>query len=175
MTTEITICSASKLINRLKSSNSKHQFKILIVDDDLETAEAFGEILKTRGHNVTVTNEAISSVGKCQNCHYDIIFMDFHMGGTGDIDGVGATDLIKSCCYSKSLIFAFTGDDSRVALSKFQNIGMDGAIIKPLDIDLINKLMNSLELRNDLDKRVIQNIRDFKNRKQLFIFDKKML
>lgn len=169
--TEKAICSASKLINKLKGCNSKHQFKILIVDDDLDTAEAFGEILRSRGHNVIVINEGISCVSKCQNFNFDIIFMDFHMS---DISGVDATDLIKNCCYTKSLIFAFTGDDSRTALLKFKNIGMDGAIIKPLDIEIINKLMNSLELRNELDKRVLKNIRDLKNKKQLFVFNQEM-
>lgn len=155
-------------INKLKKQNINKQFKILIVDDDTNTAESFGEILQERGHNITVANESVSCIGKCQNHHYDIIFMDFHLN---DIDGVDTTDLIKNIYCNKSLIFAFTGDDSHCALSKFKNIGMDGAIIKPLNIDLINKFMNTLELRHDIDKHVIKNIKDLKMKKQLFIFD----
>lgn len=157
---------ATKIIDKLKKSNSKHQFKILIVDDDIDMAETFGEILKSRGHSITVANEGISSIAKCQNFQYDIIFMDFHLD---DMSGVDAVELIKKVCCVKSLIFAFTGDDSGSAISEFKNIGMSGAIIKPIDIDLINKLMNSLELRNDLDKRVIKNI--VNREKQLFVFE----
>lgn len=153
------------------SKNSKHnvrqQFKILIVDDDQMLAESFAEILKIRGHNITVANEGVSCVSKCQNSEYDIIFMDFHMD---DINGVDVTDVIKNVCRNNSIIFAFTGDDSQMALTKFKNIGMDGAIIKPFDIDTINKLMNSLELRTTIDKRVINAIKELKTRKDLFIF-----
>lgn len=155
-------------INKLKNQNYKQQFKILIVDDDNDIAETFGEILESRGHNVTVINEGISCVGKCQIYHYDIIFMDFHMD---KINGVDVTDLVKNICNNKSLIFAFTGDDSNDALKKFENIGMDGAIIKPLDIDLINKLMNSLELRNSIDKRILKCIKNIRSKRQLFVFD----
>jgi len=153
--------------NNYKSKGQiiSQSFKILIVDDDNDIAESFAEILKNRGHNITVANEGISCLGKCQNCHYDIIFMDFHMN---NVDGVDTVDLIKNVCHEKSIIFAFTGDDSNFALGKFRDIGMAGAIIKPLDIDLINKLMTSLEIRNEVDMRVVKNI---KSKRQLFVFE----
>jgi CheY-like chemotaxis protein len=162
------IISCTSGINRLKKSIEKHQFKILIVDDDIEVAKTFCEILQERGHSVTIANEGISCISKCQNSCYDIIFMDYHLH---DISGIDTTDLIKNNCSVKSIIFAFTGDDSTNALSKFKNIGMSGALIKPLDIDLINKLMTSLEIRNNVDTRVIKNIRDLKLKKQLFVFE----
>ena len=159
--------STQGFINRLKKGISKRQFNILIVEDDKKVAEIFADVLRTRGHFVTVTNKAATCINECQSCSYDIIFMDFHLD---DMNGVDTVDLLKTICMVKSLIFAFTGDDSKEALMLFESIGMDGAIIKPLDIDLINKFMNSLETRNDLDKRAISIIRDFKTKKQLFIF-----
>jgi CheY-like chemotaxis protein len=167
--TETTIRSYGTLnhYNKSKGQIITQSFKILIVDDDNDTAESFAEILRNRGHLVTVANEGIVCVGKCQNYNYDIIFMDFHMD---NVDGVDTADLIKNICHKKSIIFAFTGDDSNFALSKFRNIGMAGAIIKPLDIDLINKLMTSLEIRSDVDTRIIKSIRNIKSKRQLFVF-----
>lgn len=160
-------CSKNFLINKLKQNKTRQQFKILIVDDDEITAEIFGDILKQRGHNITIATESATCINKCQNYQYDIIFMDFHMDC---INGVDMTDLLKNSCHTTSIIFAVTGDDSRDALEQFKNIGMDGALIKPLDIDLINKLMNSLEMRNSVDKRVIKTMTTpFK--KHLIIFD----
>ena len=75
-----------------------------------------------------------------------------------------------------ALIFAFTGDDSKSALKKFKEIGMIGAIIKPIDINIINKLMNSLEIKI-LDGiptvGAIHNIKIIKSpeyRKHFFVF-----
>lgn len=155
-------------INKLKNPAEKHQFKILIVDDDITIAKTLGEILQERGHIVTVTDEGISCINKCQNGYFDIIFMDYHLN---DINGTDTADLIKSNFKTKSIIFAFTGDDSVTALKQFKKIGMDGALIKPIDIELINKLMTSLELRNNLDKRIIKNIRDSRMKRQLFVFN----
>lgn len=154
-------------INKLKSGNTRHQFNILIVDDDESSAEIFGEILSGRGHNITITNEGTLCISKCQMCSYDIIFMDFHLD---DMNGVDITDLLKNVCSVKSLIFAVTGDDNVETMKLCKNIGMNGAIIKPLDIDLINKFMNSLELRNKPDVRIIKNMKDVKFKKQLFVF-----
>lgn len=146
----------------------KQQFRILIVDDDDNIAESFAEILTERGHCVTIINESLKCVNNCKNNQYDIIFMDFHLDR---MNGTDTTELIKDIYNYKSLIFAFTGDDSNMAISKFRDIGMDGAIIKPLDIDLINKLMNSLEVKHDIDRRVIKSIKDIKLKKQLFVFN----
>ena len=125
--------------------------------------------MKNRGHNITLVNESVSCINKCQNNDYDIIFMDFHLN---DLNGVETTDLIKNVCFVKSLIFAITGDDSNNAITKFREIGMDGALIKPLDVEIIDKFMNSLEFVKSTDKTMLKLIKNlnikFKN--QLFIF-----
>jgi CheY-like chemotaxis protein len=145
------------------STERVKQYKILIVDDDVETARMFGELLKYRGHNVTIFNEAIDSVGSCQSKIYDIIFMDFHME---KLNGVDAADIIKSyCCKNNSMIFAFTGDDSVNAIKEFKTVGMNGALIKPIDINLINKLMGMLEKNCTISEKLSKNFK-----KQLLFF-----
>ena len=79
--------------------------------------------------------------------HYDIIFLDYHIG---DIDGVDLADCIKDVFKHKSLIFAYTGDSSSSALDRFKIIGMNGALIKPLNIELIDSIMNNIE-KNDIN------------------------
>jgi len=154
-------------INKIKQLNYKNELKILVVDDDNFIAESLGEILSARGHMVTIANESMSCLGKCQTVEYDVIFMDFHLD---DYDGANTTDLLKNVCKNKSIVFGFTGDDSKATITEFMKMGVDGAIIKPIDIDLIDKLMIILETRNELDKSVLKNV--LKNKKkQLFIFD----
>lgn len=153
---------------KLTGSNQKKYFNILIVDDDVEIATFFGEILQNRGHDVTIVSEGTSCIGKCQNHHYDILFIDFHMENLNGVDIVG---LIKNTQLRQSIVFAFTGDDSIAAITRFKSIGMDGAIIKPLDINLINRLMTTLELRKDFDKHIVKSIKNYNFKKQLFVFN----
>lgn len=156
----------SKHINKIKLSTKI--FNILIVDDDCDTANSFGEILSSRHHNVTIINDVVTCISKCQNQQYDIIFMDFHMD---KINGVELTELIKKLFNAKSLIFAFTGDDSNNAIQQFKNIGMNGAFIKPIDIDLINNFMNILEQRNNLDIKLLKTVKFLRRQKNFILFD----
>lgn len=154
-------------IKKIKQLNYKNQFKILVVDDDNFIAESLGEILTERGHLVTIANESMQCLGECQSNSFDIIFMDFHLE---DYNGADTTDLLKSVLNNKSIVFGFTGDDSNGTITEFMKMGVDAAIIKPIDIDLIEKLMTILETRHELDKSVLKSTLKNK-RKQLFIFD----
>lgn len=123
----------------------KTKLNILVVDDDETSLELFKEILEYRGHNVTVVNEGIKCISKLQNNYYDIIFLDYHIG---DINGVDLADCIRDVFKHKSLIFAYTGDSSINAINSFKIIGMNGVLIKPLNIDIIDSVMNTIEKNN---------------------------
>ena len=123
----------------------KNKLNILVVDDDETSLELFKEILEFRGHSVTTVNEGVRCISNLQKNYYDIIFLDYHIG---DIDGVDLADCIKDVFKHKSLIFAYTGDSSTSAIERFKIIGMNGALIKPLNIDLIDSIMNMIE-KND--------------------------
>lgn len=171
----MTLTENNKIGTKQKQGTSRQQFKILVVDDDICVAETFGEVLQYRGHTVTVVNTAIDCINKCQNNNYNIIFMDFHLKDDktyyDEINGAEITDLLKTVCNMNSIVFAITGDDSKEALIKFKNVGMDGALIKPLDIEIINKLMNCIEIRNDVDKRVVKTIGTHQFKKHLIVFE----
>jgi CheY-like chemotaxis protein len=76
---------------------------------------------------------------------YDIIFLDYHIG---DIDGVELADCLKDVLKSNALIYAYTGDNSPEAIKRFQEIGMNGAIIKPINIKTINNILIDIEQQN---------------------------
>jgi CheY-like chemotaxis protein len=135
----------------------KNKLNILIVDDDETSLELFKEILEFRGHNVTAVNEGVRCISSLQNNYYDIIFLDYHIG---DIDGVELTDCIKDVFKHKSLIFAYTGDASINALSRFKIIGMNGVLIKPLNLDIIDSIMNTLEKNKNNVEYKLKTIND---------------
>ena len=132
--------------------NKRLKLNILIVDDDENASELFKEILELRGHNVITLNEGVRCISNIQNHNYDIIFLDYHIG---DIDGVDLADFIKDIFKSNALIFAYTGDNSSSAVTKFKETGMDGASIKPIDYSLINKIMVQIENINKINTKNI--------------------
>lgn len=126
--------------------NKQNKLNILIVDDDTNSSELFKEILELRGHCVITLDEGVKCISKCLNDKFDIIFVDYHIG---DIDGVELTDCLKDVIKTKSLIYAYTGDNSNKSIELFKNVGMNGVFIKPLNINVINKFMAELENKNN--------------------------
>ena len=152
--------------NSNNTYNRRLKLNILIVDDDDVASELFKELLELRGHNVVTLNEGVRCISNVQTNNYDLIFLDYHIG---DIDGVDLADFIKDIFKSNALIFAYTGDNSVDAVTKFKETGMDGALIKPIDGDLINKIMTLLETTNKINtetinKEIINKIKSIKNR-----------
>ncbi len=125
--------------------NNKKKLDILIVDDDTNSSELFKELLSLRGHNVSSLDEGVKCISKCMKNKYDIIFLDYHIG---DIDGVELADCLKDVLKSEALIYAYTGDNSPEAIKRFQEIGMNGAIIKPINIKTINNILIDIEQQN---------------------------
>jgi two-component system sensor histidine kinase/response regulator len=144
-------------------------FSILIVDDDTDVANSLKGVLELRGHNIVVVDDGMRCITHCKDRekHYDIVFMDYHMEG---LDGAQVTEIVKSDD-SRTLIFAYTGDDSQKAINEFKQAGMDGAIIKPIDIKSIELLMSKLELSVILDTSIIKNITK-KSCRSILIFEK---
>jgi CheY-like chemotaxis protein len=130
------------IYNKLTEPTNKKNMNILIVDDDIMGAECLKEILELHNHTVNIIDDAIRCITLCQNNKYDIVFMDYHMEG---LDGAQITMLLKDQKIGKTIIFAYTGDNSNAAIKQFKETGMNGAIIKPIDMNSFEILLNYLE------------------------------
>jgi two-component system sensor histidine kinase TorS len=124
------------------SYSHKKKLNILIVDDDTQSSELFKEILELNGYNVNTLDEGMKCISRCMKDKYDIIFLDYHIG---DIDGADLADCLKDVLKIKSLIYAYTGDSNPDIIKKCQDIGMNGALIKPININIINNIMKTIE------------------------------
>lgn len=139
----------------IQTLNKKRSFDILIVDDDKETSEMFKDILEMRGHTVTTIYEGVKCISTCKSKTYDIIFMDYHIE---DIDGVQVTDFIRDIYKTNSIIFAYTGDSTYNAIEEFKKTGMVGALVKPVDPELINNIMRTIEERKCIDRIIFNKL-----------------
>lgn len=146
----------------------KKTLNILIVDDDETVADVFKMILSDRGHNVSVINDCITCINYCKNDNnkYDMIFLDYHMDG---LNGTQLAEVIKDA-NNKPIIFAYTGDNSEKAIREFIKVGINGAVIKPVDITNIQLLMSNIENHTVIDKQLIKHLAK-KSNKTIMIFD----
>lgn len=155
----------------------KKCLNILIIDDDVNVSRVLHDVLEIRGHNIEVVNEGSRGIARTFDNTYDIVFIDYHLDNDVSPE-VSKEDLkdesiltganLSECILEfkkEPLIFGYTGDSSTKAIQNFKNAGVDGIIFKPLEIDIIDKLMNVIEKSNNkVDKLELQKTLRFVKR-----------
>lgn len=152
------------MIKNYNANQLKRKYlNILIIDDDVCILEIFKQYLESRGHKVTIVDEGTRAISKIKESAFDVVFMDYHLNNDGSpthssnmkesfkeshFNGAVLMDCVKTNKNNQTYIFAYTGDNSSTAIEECKNSGMDGALFKPLDINILNKLMLQLENSN---------------------------
>jgi CheY-like chemotaxis protein len=144
--------------------------KVLIVDDDKNSGESLRDIIKYRGHDVTLLDEGMKFVNRMNEEKFDIIFMDYHTNDFPESDklneynkysnsndsdksnkiqenitGTYVTKLARECYNFETPVYAYTGDNSTEVIEDFKNSNFKGIFVKPVDSSLINTFFEIIE------------------------------
>lgn len=113
--------------------------KILLAEDDEINQQVAFELLESIGLIVTIANNGIQVLEKLADSEYDMILMDLHMP---EMDGYTATKKIRKIKVLDSLpVFAMTADAISGVKEKCLEVGMQGFLTKPINI---NELFSAL-------------------------------
>lgn len=116
--------------------------KILLVDDNrinLGVAEALMAPYQMQIDCVLSGKDAVQSVKKN---NYDLIFLDHMMPEMDGIETLKAIRSLKETEKNKIPIIALTANVTREAQEMFRREGFDGFMPKPVDIELLDELLN---------------------------------
>ena len=117
--------------------------KILLIDDDSRNIFALKAVLKSRSYHCISCLSAIEALEilKSQK-DIDVILLDMMMP---EMDGYDAIPLIKKIPhYKKTPLIAVTAQAMNGDREKCLNAGADGYVSKPIDVDELMHLLNSL-------------------------------
>jgi CheY-like chemotaxis protein len=114
--------------------------RILIADDNADSAESMGMLLRLMGNDVRIANDGLEAVEQAEAFQPDIVLMDI---GMPRLDGYEAARRIRQQEWSRdTLLVAVTGwgpsDDSEEAAAA----GFDCHFTKPLDPAELRKLVS---------------------------------
>lgn len=106
---------------------------VLIVDDNVDAAEALGLLIESQGHKVIVAHEGAAALGAAAQRTFDVCLLDIGLPG---MDGYEVARHLRQLPGAEcALIVALTGygqdDDKRRAAAA----GFDRYIVKPLEFD----------------------------------------
>ena len=116
--------------------------RILIADDNADSAESMGMLLRLMGNDVRIANDGLEAVEQAEEFQPDIVLMDI---GMPRLDGYEAARRIRQQDWSRdTLLVAVTGwgprDDSEEATAA----GFDCHFTKPIDPAELRKLVSGI-------------------------------
>jgi len=110
--------------------------RVLLVEDNETNQQVATELIESQGLIVDVADNGeigLKKVAETKLGYYDIILMDLQMPV---MDGFEATEKIRKLPHSESTpILAMTADVMQGIKEKCESIGMQGFVMKPIDLD----------------------------------------
>ncbi len=114
--------------------------KVLVVDDNHDTARGMARLLKIAGHEVKVAHDGWAALEVARDFAPEAVLLDIGLPG---IDGYEvATRLRHDDACRKSLLIAASGYGEDQARDRSRKAGFDHHLTKPVDFDTIVALLS---------------------------------
>lgn len=122
-----------------QSGGKLGQLRILVVDDNVDSAEMFSEILRLDGHELAVAYDGKTALEQATAMHPDVVFLDI---GLPDMSGYEVAERIRQRVDSAdTLIAAVTGFGQASDRQRAKNAGIDHHLVKPVEPEKIRQLL----------------------------------
>jgi PAS domain S-box-containing protein len=105
--------------------------RMLVVDDNRDSAESMAMMLKLLGNDVRVAHDGIEAIEAADAFHPQVILMDV---GMPRLNGLDATRRIREQPWGRPTIVALTGWGQEGDKVRSQEAGCDGHLVKPVSL-----------------------------------------
>ena len=134
-------------LSRTESINGLTSRRILIVDDNRDSATSLAVLLSLAGHDTTTAHDGEEAVEKADAYRPDVILLDL---GLPKRNGYDACRLIRQQVWGTNiLLIALTGWGQEEDRRKSHEAGFDGHLVKPVSFDALISLMENSPIRKD--------------------------
>ena len=125
------------------ASTTHHKRRILVVDDNIDSATSMAMMLEYLGNEVGTAHDGLQAIERAERNRPDVVLMDI---GMPILDGYEATRRIRSKPWGRDvIIIALTGwgqDDDR---ARSHEAGCNGHLTKPVSLPDLERLLEDLK------------------------------
>jgi PAS domain S-box-containing protein len=116
--------------------------RILVVDDNQDSADSLGLLLKLLGNEVRIAHDGLAAVDLANEFLPRVVLLDI---GLPTLNGFEAAERIRQQPWGKqAVMIAVTGWGEPVDRQRSKEAGFDHHLVKPVDPDLLTHLLESL-------------------------------
>jgi PAS domain S-box-containing protein len=116
--------------------------RILIVDDNRDSADSLAKLLAMRGHDARATYDGAAGLKAARDQHPDLILLDLGMPGLSGLDV--ARRLRERPETATAILAAITGWGQEEDRRRTREAGFDHHLVKPIDLDLLDQILADL-------------------------------
>jgi CheY-like chemotaxis protein/two-component sensor histidine kinase len=121
------------------ATSSKLGRRVLIADDNLDSAQSLAMLLKTTGHVVEVAYDGVQAVEAAERFRPEAVLLDL---GMPRLDGEGAARQIRAQPWGQDMVLiALTGWGQKEARDRTREAGFDAHLVKPVEFSALAKLL----------------------------------
>ena len=118
-------------------SDAKH--RILVVDDNRDSAKTMAMMLKLLGHTTELAHDGEEAIGVAENFRPNVVLLDI---GLPKINGFEVARRIRGQSWGREMFLAaMTGWGQDEDRRKSQEAGFDTHLVKPVDLATLTKLL----------------------------------
>jgi signal transduction histidine kinase/ActR/RegA family two-component response regulator len=118
--------------------------RILVADDNLDSADSLALMLEMLGHEVSSAHDGLEALEAAKRSKPELIFMDL---GMPRMNGYDAARLIRSAPECDGVVLvALTGWGQEEDRRRSYEAGFDHHIVKPIDFAVVEKILDDLNV-----------------------------
>jgi CheY-like chemotaxis protein len=116
-------------------NSSVRNFRILVVDDNEDTAKGMVKLLKLSGYTVKMAHTGPEAISAAKEHHPEVVILDIGLPG---MDGYQVAEALRQeeCC-KDAMIVAVSGYGEEQARQRSIEAGFDDHLVKPVDFDTL--------------------------------------
>ena len=118
--------------------------RILIVDDNIDSAESLSMLLKITGNQTHMAHDGLEAIEAVEKHRPEVILLDI---GLPNLDGLDVCRHVREQPWGKDIVvIALTGWGQEEDRRKSQEAGFNGHLVKPVNYDELLELLSSLSV-----------------------------
>lgn len=130
--------------------------KVLVVEDDRETAEMVRNSLLSGDNTVEVAGDGMNGSFLGRSYDYDAIVLDYSLPKK---DGLSVCREVRAAGRSTPIIFLSVNDDQETKIAAFEQ-GADDYVTKPFSVNELNARLRAVSRRPSLSSNSVLRVSD---------------